>query len=124
MVDDKMLNDYFDELTVTLDGVQPEHIVNYNETNITDDAGRKKILVRRGSRHPERIIDTTKSSTSVMFACAADGTLLPPYIVYRAKNLYSTWLENGPKGTVYNRSKSGWFNLEIFEDWYRTIAIP
>lgn len=30
----------------------------------------------------------------------------------------------GPKGTVYNRSKSGWFTLEIFEDWFRRIALP
>lgn len=124
MVDDKILNEYFDELGKTLNGVKPEHIINYDETNITDDPGRKKVIVRRGSRHPERVIDSTKSSTSVMFSCAADGTLLPPYIVYKAEHLYSTWVENGLKGAVYNRSKSGWFNLDIFEDWFRTIAIP
>lgn len=124
MVDETIINEYFDELGTTLNGVKPEHIVNYDETNITDDPGRKKVIVRRGSRHPERIIDSTKSSTSVMFSCVADGTLLPPYIVYKAEHLYSTWVENGPKGAVYNRSKSGWFNLDIFEDWFRTIVVP
>lgn len=75
-------------------------------------------------RHPERIIDSSKASTSVMFAGSADGILLPPYITYKAVNLYDTWTENGPKGAVYNRSKSGWFTLQIFEDWFRKIAIP
>lgn len=57
-----------------------------------------------------------------MFSAAGDGTLLPPYVTYKAENLYYT--EHGHKGTVYNRIKSGWFTLEIFEDWFRKIALP
>lgn len=59
-----------------------------------------------------------------MFAAAADGTLLPPYTVYKAKELYSTWIKNGPQGGRYNRSKSGWFESLCFEDWLVTIALP
>lgn len=123
-VDHDAINLYFDELNHSFEGVLPHSVINYDETNITDDPGRKKVVVRRGCRHPERIIDSSKSSTSVMFAAAGDGTLLPPYVIYKAENLYNTWTEHGPKGTVYNRSKSGWFTLEIFEDWFRKIALP
>lgn len=123
-INEETVNRYFDELTTTLEGIDPGMIVNYDETNMTDDPGRKKVIVRRGMRHPERIIDSSKASTSVMFAGSADGILLPPYITYKAVNLYDTWTENGPKGAVYNRSKSGWFTLQIFEDWFRKIAIP
>ena len=123
-VNEESVNDYFDELTVTIKDVEPSMIINYDETNVTDDPGQKKVVVRRGTRHPERIIDSSKSSTSVMFAGSADGTLFPPYITYKAGNVYDTWVENGPKGAVYNRSKSGWFTLEIFEDWFRKIAMP
>lgn len=123
-VDQETINQYFDELNTSMADVPPHLIINYDETNITDDPGRKKVVVRRGCRHPERIIDHSKSSTSVMFAAAGDGTLLPPYVTYKAENLYNTWTEHGPKGTVYNRSKSGWFTLEIFEDWFRKIALP
>jgi len=42
-----------------------------------------------------------------MMAGNAEGELLPPYIVYKAENLYPTWTKNGLKGTRYNRSKSG-----------------
>ncbi|CAG5040667.1 unnamed protein product [Parnassius apollo] len=59
-----------------------------------------------------------------MIAASATGELLPPYVVYKAQNLYDTWTENGPPGTRYNRSASGWFDANIFEDWIKSIALP
>lgn len=115
---------YFEELKLSLAGITPDCIINYNETNITDDPGRKKIVARRGCRHPERIMDSSKSSVSVMFAGTASGYLLPPYIVYKAENMYNGWTENGPKGARYNRSKSGWFDGRIFEDWFLFTVLP
>lgn len=123
-VDEETITAYFDELQTNLEGVDAHLIINYDETNLTDDPGRKHVVVRRGCRHPERIIDTTKSSTSVMFTAVGNGVLLPPYITYKAEHLYNTWTEGGPKGTVFNRSKSGWFTMEIFEDWFRSIILP
>lgn len=59
-----------------------------------------------------------------MFAGTASGYLLPPYIVYKAQNKYNGWIENGPKGARYNRSKSGWFDGRIFEDWFLFTVLP
>lgn len=59
-----------------------------------------------------------------MFAAAANGTLLPPYVCYKSKELYSTWREYGPIGCRFNRTPSGWFTAEVFCDWFFTIAIP
>lgn len=84
----------------------------------------KKILTRRGSKRAERVIDWSKSSTSVMFSGTANGELLPPYIVYKAENLYTTWTEGGPTGCRYNRSRSGWFDNVIFKDWFDTVVLP
>lgn len=39
-----------------------------------------------------------------MYAVAGDGTLLPVYVLYKAKHLYDTWMQNGPKGFQYNRT--------------------
>lgn len=104
------LEQYFNELEKTLEGVNPELIINYDETNMTDDPGRKKVIVRRGVEHAECIKDTSKSSTSVMFSGTAPGVVLPIYVVYKADHLYDSWTLDGPKGTRYNRSKSGWFD--------------
>ncbi|KAJ8909599.1 hypothetical protein NQ315_003709 [Exocentrus adspersus] len=62
-------------------------------------------------------MNSSKSSTSVMFAASADGNVLPPYIVYKAQNLYESWTIGGVKGARYNKSLSGWFDHITFGDW-------
>ncbi|KAK9693284.1 hypothetical protein QE152_g34308 [Popillia japonica] len=49
--------------------------------------------------------------------------MLPCYVVYKSKNLYSTWIEGAPKGTRFNCTQSGWFDSTILEDWVKTIAL-
>ena len=58
-----------------------------------------------------------------MFTGSAAGKLLPPYIVYKSKKLYDTWLENGPEGAVYNQNVSGWFDAHLFEEYFFRIAL-
>lgn len=90
---------------------------------MTDDPGRQKAIVRGGCKRPERVLDSSKSSTSVMFAGTASGKLLLCYVVYKAEHLYDTWRQGGPIGTRYNRSKSGWFDGVILEDCFSKIAL-
>ncbi|KAK9692828.1 hypothetical protein QE152_g34882 [Popillia japonica] len=71
----------------------PQCIVNYNKTNLTDDPCFKKCICRRGSRYAERIINGT--NISIMYAAAADGLLLPPYVVYRVEHMWGTWRQAG-----------------------------
>lgn len=118
------VNGFFDNLSDTLKDVPPSNIMNYDETNLSDDPGRKKILTRRGTKYPERVMNASKSATSVMYAGFADGHQLPPYIVYKATNMYDTWTVGGPPGTRYNRSKSGWFDQHCFADWFNSMALP
>lgn len=118
------LESYFNCLKTSIENISPENIINFDETNLSDDPGKEKVIVRRGSKHAYKIMDTSKSSTSIMFTCTGDGCMLPPYIVYKAKNLYPDWVEGGPDGAVYNRSLSGWFDSHIFEDWFLKVALP
>lgn len=118
------INDYFLNLETCLDGVPPSNIINYDETNFTDDPGAVKVVVKRGCKHPERVIDTSKTSISVMIAASADGFVFPPYTVYKSKHIYPTWIEGGLPGSAYNRNSSGWFDLIMFEDWFKTIILP
>lgn len=115
---------YFQHLKETLDGVPSTNIMNFDETNLSDDPGRKKVITKRGTKYPERVMNSSKSATSLMYAALADGKVLPPYVVYKAVNMYDTWTNGGPKGARYNRSKSGWFDLQCFSDWFMTIALP
>ena len=123
-VDQQIINEYFIELANTLNGVPPENIINYDETNLTDDPGRRRMICKRGARYPERIINGTKASTSLMLAGTASGVVLPVYVVYKSDHLWSTWVEGGPADARYNRSKSGWFDNVTFIDWFKSVALP
>lgn len=119
-----VIEEYFQNLSKELEGVDACNIWNYDETNLTDEPGQKKVVTKRGCKYPERIINSTKSCVSLMFCGNGEGELLPPYIVYKAESLWSTWMQDGPKNARYNRSRSGWFDHVCFEDWFFTLLLP
>lgn len=116
-VNSETVNKYFDNLEVSLEGITPDCIINYDETCFVDDVGRSKIVCRRGTKHPERIIDTTKTSISVMFACSAAGDLLPPYTCYKSEHLGLGTVDPALDGSPRSYSKTGSRRLfyRIFE---------
>ena len=84
------INNFFDNLQDTLENVPANNILNYDETNLSDDPGKKKVIIKHGSKYPERVMNVSKSATSLMFAASADGTLLFLYVVYKSTNMYDT----------------------------------
>ena len=119
---EESLREYIQHLSLTLQNVPPENIYNYDETNLTDDPGSKKCLVKRGCKYPTNIRNTSKSSISIMMSGNAVGELLPPFVVYKATNLWSTWCEGGPKGARYFTTASGWFDGVAFEEWFFSLV--
>ena len=73
-----------------LNGVPPENIINYDETNLTDDPGWKKCIFKQRVKYSEFVMNQTKSSTSIiMYAGTASGKVMPPYVVTK-KNTCGT----------------------------------
>ena len=118
------LERYFNNLKKELDGVPPENIWNYDETNLTDDPGKKKAIMRRGTKYPERVVNHSKVAFSIMFCGNAEGDMMEPYTVYKAQNMYPAWMEGGPTNARYGYSDSGWFEERSFEDWFFSLALP
>lgn len=120
------MNRYFQNLEGALEKIVPENILNYDETNLSDDPGNQKCIFKRGTKYPERVLNTTKTAISVMFAATATGELLPPYVVYKsdAGRLYDQWCIGGPPNTRYKSTKSGWFDSLAFEDWFVQVVVP
>lgn len=120
----EVVHNYFDHLKLSLKGILPANIVNYNESDLTNGFGQKKITIKRDTKYPENVMNSRKSAISLMFAAAGDGTILPLYTVYKALHMYESWQIDGPEGSRFNCRKSGWFDAECFDDWVSTIAIP
>lgn len=98
--------------------------VNYDEKNVVNDPGKTKVIVRWTSRQAHRVLDSSRSSHSIMFAGSASSNLLPVYFVFHSDDLYDTWTTDGPSRAQYNMSKSGWFDGQIYEDWFKSVLLP
>ena len=48
----------------------------------------------------------------------------PINVVFKSEGIFSTWTENSPKGTQYNRFKSGWCDAMCFEDFFENLLLP
>jgi hypothetical protein len=62
-----------------------------------------------------------------MFCGNAVGEMVPPMVMYKAKNLYTSWKGEdgrGIKGALYSTSLSGWFNMFQFEKWFVELLLP
>ena len=61
------LEGYFQNIQSEIEGVPTTHIWNYDETNLRDDPGTRKYVMKRETKYPEKISDSSKIAFSVMF---------------------------------------------------------
>ncbi|KAJ8939281.1 hypothetical protein NQ318_014929 [Aromia moschata] len=115
---------FFNNAEVALQDVKSINLYNYDETNVTDDPGAKKVIVPRNTKRVERVQEHSRASISIMVCGNANGDLLPPMVVYKALNIYENWTQGGPVGTKYASSASGWFDMNLFETWFFSILLP
>lgn len=130
------LLEFYNNVKETIGDAPPCNVFNYDETNVSDNPGKSKAIYRRTVKYPEKVLNFSKSATSVMFCGSADGTCLPPYVIYKSTHLYNTWKEGGPvgypcchnpccgRGTRFNRTLSGWIDSPTFRDWFETSFLP
>jgi hypothetical protein len=101
------------------------HLWNCDETGFSTAVASKRILARRGEKEVhETIGGSGRECITVLAAGCADGIKLPPYVVYKGKNLWSRWTKNGPVGCLYSVSDSGWMEGDNFMQWFSKLFVP
>jgi len=119
-----IVQEFFDRIKDVIDKTPPNRIYNYDETGFVNNTGNSYVIMKRGRRRAFKVEDNGKQTFSVMFAANAVGELVPPRIVYKAKNVYQNWCEGGPPGSTYGCSATGWFNGIQFENWFINNFLP
>ena len=54
----------------------------------------------------------------------AAGQVLPPLIIFDAKNIRQAWMKNEVPGSMYGSSDNGWINTDLFESWFYELFLP
>jgi hypothetical protein len=100
----------------------PAHIYNVDETAFFDDPSRGKVVTEKGIPTHRPISGCGRDCFTAMAAVSADGKNLPPLVIFKAKNFYTTWKGNAAlPGTTYAISENGWITSEIWIEWFHTF---
>ena len=98
---------------------------NADETGFCTSIASPRVLARKGAKD---VHETSGGSDhefhTLLAAGAADGTHLPPFILYKGVNLYSRWTKGGLAGAIYGVSDSGWMESKNFEQWFQKLFAP
>lgn len=97
---------------------------NCDETGFCTSVASKKILAKRGDKD---VHDTLGGSgreyITILGAGCADGTHLPPYVVYKGKNLWNSWIYGGSAGCTFSVSDSEWMEAMNFQQWFKNMFL-
>ena len=65
------MESFFDKLGVELEGTPKANIWNYDETNLSGDPGKQRVVMKhmksRGTKYPGKVCNSSNTSFSVMF---------------------------------------------------------
>ena len=69
--------------------------------------------MKRGYKYPERVLNATKVSYSVMLCGNGVGDMMPPYTVYKAEHLYDEWRTGSPPKPDTTEAKQDGLTLPL-----------
>ena len=95
-------------------------IGNADQTPLTFDLPADSTIEKKGtSTVTIRTNGAEKTRFTVMLACMADGTKLPPYIVFKRKTLPKG--VTFPSGAIVRTQAKGWMDDNLMRDWIDTV---
>jgi hypothetical protein len=123
----KVLQDFFLKVENLYNTYQlhshPERVFNLDETGLNTNAGISSSYFKKGTKSAIFLNPTAGKTQYTVLVCGnASGEVLPPFVVYKAQNLYNSWCLGGPDGTQYGRTPSGWMEGFIFEEWMERVS--
>ena len=98
---------------------------NCDETAFSNCVSATKLLARRGCRNVHEIGGGSgRFYITVHCGGSASGEKLPPFVLYKGKNLYQRWMVGGPSATLYGVSESGCMDGPNFLSWFTKLFLP
>ena len=115
------LTQYFDLLKDTLVEHNllnsPSQIYNMDESGIPLDPKAPNVVALKGAKKVRYRSSGRKGQVTVVACGNAAGQVIPPMVIFDAKNLNHAWTEKEIPGTKYGLSEKGWITTELFEGW-------
>lgn len=109
-----------------LDGPEKACFVfNADESGFNSDPSRVRAIGEKGKSLSRVSGGSGRESTTVLACVAADGSHLPPFILFKGNAVQARWTsEKAYPGTLYGASKNGWMEEPHFYHWFLTSFVP
>ncbi|XP_063634481.1 jerky protein homolog-like [Cydia splendana] len=126
------INEYFELLQATLKKLNleqmPSQIWNLDETSVSFDPSKTKVVGKKGVPSSRTTHGTGKDNTTVLTAVNADGVKISPLIIFKGKFVWDSWMANTDKKynfeLSYAASPNGWIDSNIFLNYLEKVFIP
>ncbi|XP_047026859.1 uncharacterized protein LOC124635108 [Helicoverpa zea] len=122
---------YFDLLKKILTELnledKPKQIWNLDESSLSLDPSKSRIVGERGECSSRVISTSGRENTTFVLAANAAGGRAPPLIIFKAKNVWDQWKAPPDKeypGTAYAATPNGWMETEVFKNYFEKVLIP
>ena len=124
---------YFDLLSekIKFYDVEPENTYNMDEKGFMIGAiGRQKRIFSKRlfkkRQYRQQLQDGNREWISLLACCCADGTFIPPALIYAAdsENIQNVWVEDvkvGEHMAFFGVSQSGWSNDSLGMAWLQQV---
>jgi hypothetical protein len=56
------VSEFFTYFVMWMEGVEPAHLFNFDETNFSDDTNVNKCICKKGAEYRKRLINTSKQA--------------------------------------------------------------
>ena len=87
-----------------------------DETGVPLEPRPPKVVAEKGAKKVHYHTSGQKSQITVI-GCAS--AIIPPYIIFVAKQLNEQWTHNKVSGSRYAVSNKGWVDQELFFYWLK-----
>lgn len=102
----------------------PAFVFNADESGFGNDPSRIKAIGERGKALSSVSGGSGRESTSVLACVSADGSYLPPFIIFKGGAVQARWTSTKAyPGTVYSVFTNGWMEEPQFFNWFKTVFV-
>lgn len=102
-----------------------DRLWNCDESSLCNATTSTRILARRGCKWVHDTAGGSGRGYTTIHGCgSASGVRLPPFVIYKGKNLYASWTQGGCAGAMYAVTDSGWMERESYKSWFQKMFLP
>ena len=90
-----------------------------DDTGVPLEPRPPKVVARKGQKKVRYRTSGQKAQITVLGCANAAGQILPPLIIFAAKQLNPLWTRSEVPGSRYGVSDKGWVDQELFHIWQK-----